>query len=136
MTKHDASEHLVCFSCRKQFRKPSRWNSIQRERRLYPAEVKENLIKVYPCPECKNPMVNMGRCFRPPRCADKRSWEQMQLLARHGIILGSKFNISYYRSVVGSRLRPAETREAILAWPKHRTIGQRLLEKMKQQKPV
>lgn len=134
MTKHNASEHLVCFFCRKQFRKPSRWTGIRHELRLYPNEVTENLIKGYPCPECKSPMVNMGRCFAPPRHADKRGWEQVHLMARCGIILGHESNISYYRLMVGSRLRPVETREAISAWPKRRTKGQRLLEKMKRQK--
>ena len=133
MQKHDASEHLVCLSCRKQFRKPSRWAGVSSELRFYPNEIKENLIEKYPCPECKSPMVNMGRCFKPPRRADKRGWEQIQRLARHGIILGYESNISYYRFLVGSRLGPVETREALSAWPKRRSKGQHLLENMKRQ---
>ena len=55
--------HWVCFRCRKMFRKSSR---------------------ECVCPQCANPMVEMGSYFEPPKQSSKRLWELLEALARTG----------------------------------------------------
>lgn len=59
-------QHYVCFSCRKTFKK-----SLPSRRRL--------------CPQCQQPMTNMGTDFKAPPQKDGRQWRKVQALARAGV---------------------------------------------------
>lgn len=55
--------HWVCFACRKMFRK------------FAPSCV---------CPQCAEPMTEMGAYFEPPKRSNYRIWEMLNALARDG----------------------------------------------------
>ncbi len=65
--------HFACFACRKTFKQPgsSNWDSNVPER-------------PFPCPECKVPMVRMGRYFKAPRQRAARAWREVERLYSGG----------------------------------------------------
>lgn len=63
--------HWACFDCRKSFSK-------------------DESPKPRKCPECTNPMVDMGAYFPPPRKAAKKRWDVMKALADHDLRFNSK----------------------------------------------
>lgn len=69
-------EHYACFSCRKMFRRPSRHGL------LYPPPVGQ--VPVAPCPDCGQPMRDMGRDFKAPKRSDVEQWKKVVLLYTHG----------------------------------------------------
>lgn len=76
-------------------------------------------------------MVDMGKYFRPPRRANKKAWEQMRLLAEHGIRFRSEGTVAYQRMATGPKPSLRKTKQSIAACPCHtRTEGQRLLRKI------
>lgn len=42
--------------------------------------------KAHLCPECKEPMADMGRDFKPPRNTDKKAWAAVSGLYRIGTV--------------------------------------------------
>lgn len=62
-------QHYACFSCRKMFRK-ERFN--------------DNVIE-HLCPQCRQPMENMGLDFKAPPNKDSEQWRVVKLLASHNI---------------------------------------------------
>ena len=82
--------HYACFTCRKMFRQV---NSYDRE--LYAAfdaemvgsEAQRRLHvekRVCLCPQCRQPMHNMGFDFKAPRQTDIKQWRKVELLHAHG----------------------------------------------------
>lgn len=65
--------HFACFDCRKAFKQrgSSNWNPD------VPA-------RPYPCPECKQPMVRLGRYFKAPPQRATRQWLKVELLHHYG----------------------------------------------------
>jgi len=55
--------HWTCFGCRKMFRKSA-----------------QNCV----CPQCSEPMTNMGPYFEPPKNSAHRIWELLRALAADG----------------------------------------------------
>ena len=55
--------HWVCFGCRKMFRKS---------------------VRDCVCPQCAEPMAEMGAYFEPPKRSNVRMWEMLNALARDG----------------------------------------------------
>ncbi len=66
---HVYRDHHVCFDCRKMFR---------------PHKL-EDYRSPMQCPECRNPLHDMGRDFRPPKQANKKQWEKAKLLYSNGL---------------------------------------------------
>jgi hypothetical protein len=69
------AQHFACFACRKAFKQrgsghPS-WNES---------------LRSFPCPDCKSPMVPMGRDFKAPPCRAKAQWLKVELLQSFGVI--------------------------------------------------
>jgi hypothetical protein len=103
-------EHFACFSCRKAFKQPpiEDWLAVRdlgyvykelhrlwlhklglerREEELghrladLEAEYRD---AVHNCPECGEPMADMGLDFKPPRQEDVRAWRALEGLLRVG----------------------------------------------------
>ena len=64
-------DHMVCFSCRKQFKRRERPDAASL------------------CPQCREPMRDLGLDFKPPRQQNAKQWRKVELLARHGITFHS-----------------------------------------------
>jgi len=64
-------QHYACFHCRKMFRPTMEVNA-------------EKAGTVFPCPQCKRPMCNMGRDFKAPKQHDIPQWRKVEMLYRHG----------------------------------------------------
>src|SRR5690349_21524084 len=119
-------EHWVCFSCRKQFRKPSRQNCGP-----WDLPSRRKPARTYVCPECKAPMINMGKYFRPPRREDEQGWKRMERLAEHGIRFYSEGTVAFMHFVGGARPKMRHIEQMIACCSCHtRTPGQRLLLKI------
>ena len=80
--KHHAKEteahptntvHFACFDCRVAFKQPesSNWDHRVAER-------------PFDCPNCKQPMVRLGRYFRAPPKRAIRQWLKVELLYQYG----------------------------------------------------
>jgi hypothetical protein len=73
------SSHHVCFLCRKTFKKP--------------ASTKNGWVMlkghVYPCPNCKKPMAQLGKNFRAPRQENLRAWRLLERLFAAGFVFDS-----------------------------------------------
>ena len=65
--------HFACFDCRKAFKQrgSSNWDDTVPQR-------------PFPCPECKRPMVRMGKYFHVPPQRAVRQWEKVELLYHYG----------------------------------------------------
>lgn len=63
-------EHFVCFGCRKTFKQTNRadWNNSFVQ---YPDHI-------FKCPDCSNPMANMGMDFRAPKKSDVKDWRRIE----------------------------------------------------------
>jgi|KBSSwiStaDraftv2_1062776.scaffolds.fasta_scaffold939240_2 hypothetical protein len=79
---HKYKDHFACFHCRKTFkqwlwkeRKEVSWQPVRR----YEPDQRE-----VPCPECAQPMANMGLDFRAPKKTDVEAWEVLALLYEQG----------------------------------------------------
>ena len=75
-------EHWVCFECRKMFKRPFRVENDGADPKT-PA-------RPYVCPQCREPMINMGIYFEPPRQNDLASWKRMRMLADFGYFFYSE----------------------------------------------
>ena len=65
--------HFACFACRKTFKQAgsSNWDSNVIER-------------PFPCPDCKQPMVRLGRHFKAPSQRAVRAWREVERRYRNG----------------------------------------------------
>ena len=62
---------FACFECRKSFKR-----ELKRE--------------PYACPQCGNPMFEMGRQFKAPAQTDVKQWRKVEALVRGGITFHSQ----------------------------------------------
>jgi hypothetical protein len=105
--------HLVCFGCRKAFKRPSPGEYLQvkglagafaelqrlaydptllaeREKKLGTTLSElEELASRHPCPECDQPMADMGLDFKAPRRADVQAWNRLRSLYKTGHVFHS-----------------------------------------------
>jgi hypothetical protein len=77
--------HWACFDCRKSFAKNERDTPRK-------------------CPECTQPMTDMGAFFEPPRKLNKKRWEVMKVLADYGY----KFNTKDSQIYIQNRILQAK----------------------------
>ena len=65
--------HFACFDCRKTFKQrgSSNWDP-------------EVPARHFPCPNCKQSMVRLGKYFKAPRQQAARQWLKVELLYRFG----------------------------------------------------
>ncbi|RYZ67103.1 MAG: hypothetical protein EOP09_11605, partial [Proteobacteria bacterium] len=67
----------ACFHCRKCFKQRSWLDLPQRLRNADGA-------RIFSCPQCRQPMTNMGWDFKVPRQTDVEQWKKVELLAKNG----------------------------------------------------
>ena len=116
-------QHWVCFECRKQFRKPLLGTEVAVERGAVTP------VPRHPCPECKRLMVDMGKYVRPPRRNNGRAWQQLRLLAQHGIRFTRAGDVAFMRHILNSTTGRLDARPLTAKCLCHvRTEGQRLLK--------
>ena len=90
MKNNFAFTHWACFDCRKSFAKEP---------------LSEGARK---CPECAQPMTDMGAFFEPPRKLNKKRWEVMKVLADAGY----KFNTKDSQIYIQNRILQAKNPRA------------------------
>ncbi len=102
--------HFVCFSCRKAFKQPPIEDYLDVRGRGYVYKQlrhlwsHENLLKLreeelghrlsdlekeyrdatHKCPECGDPMIDMGLDFKPPKQSDVKAWKTLLGMYRVG----------------------------------------------------
>jgi len=87
-------EHWVCFDCRKMFK-----------RRALPENVASGPVRpARPryCPECGEPMRDMGVYFEPPRKIDLAGWKRRKLLSDCGYRACSEGSKAYILHLIGN----------------------------------
>ena len=117
-------QHWVCFTCRKQFRKPDMMNQ-----RLNTARAGDERVRC--CGKCKSEMVDMGRFFKPPRRDDLEYWGNMQLLAEDGIRFASG-NMTIFLRILGGKKSNKRSVKQMIAFLvcNSRSEGEILLHKI------
>lgn len=119
---HNYRDHFACFRCRKAFKywqweevREGEWNA-QAKLRHVPREIV--------CPDCSQPMVDMGLDFKAPTKDDIEAWEILEILTKHG------FTFHGCGCYVG--FSPPRTLREVPEWlERHRTLspGEQLLKK-------
>ena len=79
---HKYKDHLACFHCRKTF-KQWLWKE-RKETAWQPTKRYEPDERPVVCPQCAQPMANMGLDFRAPRKTDVEAWEVLAFLYERG----------------------------------------------------
>jgi len=74
---HIYRPHFACFSCRKMFR-PMALEDVDEKRA-------DKDMRHVPCPDCKQPMHDMGLNFKAPRQDNVRQWRKVHMLYAHGL---------------------------------------------------
>lgn len=69
-------DHYACFTCRKMFRQ---WTPYELARPLLPGQTRSIV-----CPQCAQPMHDLGKDFKAPKQRDVEQWRKVELLFRHG----------------------------------------------------
>ena len=84
---HHYRDHFACFGCRKAFKywqfeevKEATFRGLQKLR-----HVPRQII----CPECRQPMADMGLDFKAPPRSDTEAWEILRVLYENGITFHS-----------------------------------------------
>ena len=76
---HVYKPHYACFKCRKMFR-PAALQDLPEFNRPNPTQP-----RLVPCPECGQPMHNMGRHFKAPRQHNVQQWRKVEILYANGL---------------------------------------------------
>ena len=102
--------HYACFACRRAFKQSA--NAAKEEVR---------------CPECAEPVHDMGLDFKPPRKTDAKQWEKVRILFQHGFAFHSC-------GCCGPGLRPQELNQVqqFLADHLSQSEGERLLAQIQE----
>jgi hypothetical protein len=112
-------EHFACFRCRKGFKQTSRFE-LPEQLRPAPGE-----LRTVPCPQCGQPMNDMGHDFKAPRQRDVKQWKKVEILYGHGFTYHSC-------GCCGPGLRPTDLKdvEKFLAGTLPKSEGELLLQKI------
>jgi len=116
---HTYKEPFACFDCRKVFKQTSRCELTESQQ---PAPGEKRIVL---CPQCRQPMADMGHDFKAPKQSDVKQWEKVRILYAHGFRFASC-------GCGGPGYRPAELRE-VYAWiqaNRPKAEGERLLERL------
>ena len=81
--EHTYKEPFACFTCRKSFKQQSRWELPDAER---PAPGEPRVVL---CPQCRQPMADMGLDFKAPSQSEVKQWEKVRALYAAGFAFHS-----------------------------------------------
>lgn len=112
-------EVFTCFSCRKVFKQTNR---LELPDHLQPVPGEKRVCK---CPQCGEPMADIGNHFKAPKMSNVKQWQKVRLLYEHGF--------TFHGGVCcGPGYRPAELREveAFIVGAKSKSEGEKLLEEI------
>jgi hypothetical protein len=85
-------EHWVCFDCQKMFKRPSCPENV--------ASGPGTPARTYLCPQCRQPMLNLGLYFEPPRRGDNKAWRKIELLVEYGYFYYTEGSKAYIDKIV------------------------------------
>ena len=116
---HRYKEPFACFTCRKSFKQPSRWELPESER---PPRGQPRVVL---CPQCRQPMADMGKDFKAPSQSDAKQWEKVRALYAAGFTFHSC-------GCCGPGYRPEELRDVVDFIGSNRALsdGEELLRKI------
>jgi len=116
---HVYKEPFACFTCRKSFKHQSRWDLSESER---PAPGAKRVVL---CPQCRQPMADMGLDFKAPPQTDVEQWKKVQALYEAGFTF-------YSCGCCGPGYRPADLKDvaAFIASNRRVSEGEELLRKI------
>lgn len=100
MTEIRYKERWVCFNCRKMFRQMSLPGVSEAD--------EPNRI----CPQCAQPMINMGSFFSPPPATEQKLWQMARVVAEQGFHCRSVSASWLFWALAG---RPTSTVPQIMA---------------------
>ena len=86
---HIYKSHYVCFACRKMFRQTHPGDRLlyaayDARRSRHNPESAPVAPQVRVCPQCKQPMHNLGLDFKAPPRDNLKQWEKVRQLYAHG----------------------------------------------------
>lgn len=112
-------EPFACFKCRKVFKQTSRYELPDH---LKPHDGEKRICK---CPQCGEPMADMGHDFKAPKQSDVKQWEKIRILYNNGFTFHSC-------GCTGPGYRPEKLNEVknFLMEKKNKSKGELLLEKI------
>jgi hypothetical protein len=112
---HNYRDHFACFSCRKAF-KHWQWEECDEGEWARTARL-HHVPREIVCPDCAQPMVDMGLDFKAPPRNDRKAWQILEALYENG------FTFDSCGCYVG--FKPPRTLREVPAWlEKHRTLGE------------
>jgi len=120
---HNYRDHFACFDCRKAF-KYWQWEHVD-EATFKRKQKLQHVPREIMCPDCKNPMVDMGLDFRAPRKTDIEAWQILKALAENG------FTFHACGCYVG--FTPPKTLREVPQWiedHRRKSAGEQLLDKI------
>jgi hypothetical protein len=80
---HHYRDHFACFDCRKAF-KHWQWEPCD-ERKFRKQQKLKHVPRRIVCPECSQPMVDMGLDFKAPAKSNVEAWQVLKALAENGV---------------------------------------------------
>jgi hypothetical protein len=125
---HNYRDHFACFDCRKAF-KYWKWEDADEAaflRRQQLQQVPREIV----CPDCSQPMADMGLDFKAPPKRDSEAWEIVRALYEHGF--------TFHSCGCGVGFKPPLTLREVPEWiEKHRrqTEGESLSGKFADRQP-
>jgi ribosomal protein L34E len=122
-------QHYACFDCRKAFKAPLGEidGVVVTPRGAFVRQKFKKQANPQPtCPECKQPMHNMGLDFKAPKKTDLEQWQKVRRLYAAGFTFASC-------GCGGPGERPRRLRELpeFLRRQQTRSLGEKLLEQWK-----
>jgi hypothetical protein len=118
---HNYRDHFACFNCRKAF-KQWQWEEVD-EPTFNHRQKLQHVPREVACPDCSQPMIDMGLDFKAPPKNDVEAWQILQALYQHG------FTFHSCGCLVG--FSPPRTLREVPDWidqHRRRTQGEELLD--------
>jgi hypothetical protein len=79
---HNYRDHFACFHCRKAF-KYWQWEDCEKSEWKTKARL-HHVPREIVCPDCSEPMVDMGLDFKAPPTTNRSAWRILELLHQNG----------------------------------------------------
>jgi hypothetical protein len=118
---------FACFDCRKSFRA---WPILTGERYQDKNGHWRNVTIPHKCPDCGQPMADMGVGFKPPRRSDLGQWEKVHRIYQNGVIF--QMRCCYGPGERPARLNQVDEFLADRDRRREKSEGEKLLERFKQ----